>query len=62
MNPIEENEWNSHTLSQKTFYYLRSYKASTILCSRKNLKYLITVNEKAFITICKDKNFHKANF
>ena len=52
MSPIDEIEFSSQNISQKMFYYLRSYKAATILCCRKNLKYLITVNDKSFFIIC----------
>lgn len=48
MNILEEKEWGTKSVSHKSLYYLRSYKAVSILSSKRNLKYLVTVNEKSF--------------
>lgn len=49
---MEEYINKSHDSRAHTNYYLRSFKASSVLCIRRNVKFLLTNNDQSLNTIC----------
>ena len=47
-----ENEIYDVSRKFRNYYYFRAYRAACVLCEKKNLHYLMTVNDSAFDTIC----------
>lgn len=48
----EDHKTLAHSNRGHLFYYLRSFKAASVLCIRKNLKFLLSANDQTFNTIC----------